>query len=221
MPLRYDAIVIGTGQAGPSLAERLAGAGRRVAVLERKRFGGTCVNVGCVPTKTLVASARAIYQATRGDEFGFTIPGPVRANMARIKARKDAIVRQSTEGVERWMRETPNVTVYEGHGRFEGPHAVRVNDDLLEAEQIFINVGARALVPDLPGIGEVPYLTNTTVLDLDALPDHLVVIGGSYIGLEFAQIYRRFGSRVTVVEQNDRLIRREDEDVSNHAPPSA
>ncbi|MFN0179599.1 MAG: FAD-containing oxidoreductase [Gemmatimonadales bacterium] len=213
MPTRYDAIVIGTGQAGPSLAARLAGAGRRVAVLERTRFGGTCVNVGCIPTKTLVASARAIYMAGRGDEFGFTA-GPVRVDFPRVKARMDAIVRQSTEGVERWMKKTANITVYEGHGRLEGPRTVRVDGQLLEADQIFLNVGARARVPDLAGLGETPFLTNSGILALAVVPEHLIIVGGSYIGLEFAQIFRRFGSQVTVVEQGDQLIGREDDDVS-------
>jgi len=214
MPTSYDAIVIGTGQAGPSLAARLANAGRRTAVIERKRFGGTCVNVGCIPTKTLVASARAIHMARRGAEFGFTIGQTVSVDMARVKARKDEIVRQSSEGVERWMRQTPNLTVYDGHGRFSGAHTVTVNDEVLEAEQIFINVGARAIVPDLTGGKHVPILTNTGILELDVLPEHLLIVGGSYIGLEFAQMYRRFGSRVTVIERGDRLIAREDEDVS-------
>jgi pyruvate/2-oxoglutarate dehydrogenase complex dihydrolipoamide dehydrogenase (E3) component len=214
MSTSYDAIVIGAGQAGPSLAARLAGAGRRTAMIERHRFGGTCVNVGCIPTKTLVASARAMHVARRGGEFGFDVDGPVRADMARVKARKDAVVRQSREGVERWMTSTPGVTVYQGHGRFTGLHTVAVNGEVLEADQIFVNVGARALVPDVFEGPDVPFLTNSTVLDLDLLPDHLIVVGGSYIGLEFAQIYRRFGSRVTVIEQADRLIPREDEDVS-------
>lgn len=214
MARHYDAIVIGTGQAGPSLAARLAKDGRRTAVLERHRFGGTCVNTGCVPTKTLVASARAIHVARRGAEFGFSTSGELRVDMTRIKARKDAVVRQSTEGVERWMKDTTGLTVYEGHGRFTGPHTVEVDDEVLEAEHIFINVGARALVPDIPGVRDVPFLTNTSVLELDTIPDHLVVIGGSYIGLEFAQMFRRFGSSVTVVEKGSRLIAREDEDVS-------
>lgn len=214
MPIQYDAIVIGTGQAGPSLAARLARAGRRVAVIERKLFGGTCVNVGCTPTKTLVASARAIHMARRGAEFGFRVGGPVVADMLRIKARKDAVVRLSNEGVERWMKNTPKVTVYEGHGRFESAGTVRVNDDLLAADEIFVNVGARAFVPALPGLGDVPFLTNVGMMELDSLPEHLVIVGGSYIGLEFAQIYRRFGSRVSVIEQGERLIGREDEDVS-------
>ena len=211
----YDAIVIGTGQAGPALAARLAGAGRRTAVVERSRFGGTCVNTGCTPTKTLVASARAIHMARRGDEFGFTTGGEVRADFARIKARMEAVVRESREGVERWMKDTPNVTVFEGHGRFTGSHTVEVDGTRLDADHIFINVGGRAVVPDLPGIGDVPVLTNSGILALDAVPEHLVVIGGSYIGLEFAQIFRRFGSRVTVVERGARLIAREDDDVSS------
>ena len=172
------------------------------------------LNVGCIPTKTLVASARAIHMARRGEEFGFSTGGPVTVDFNRVKARKDAVVRQSTEGVEKWLRNTSNVTVYEGHGRFESPHTVRVNDELLEAEQIFVNAGARAVVPDMPGINEVPYLTNVGMMSLDTLPEHLIVVGGSYIGLEFAQMYRRFGSRVTVIEMGDRLIAREDEDIS-------
>jgi pyruvate/2-oxoglutarate dehydrogenase complex dihydrolipoamide dehydrogenase (E3) component len=214
MATRYDAIVIGTGQSGPPLAARLADAGLKTAIIERKRFGGTCVNNGCVPTKTLVASARAAYIARRAADFGVTIGGGIGVDMAKVKARKDAIVRKGTEGVAKWMRSTENVTVYEGHARFEGPRSVAVNGDLLEAERIFVNVGARAFVPDMPGIASVPYLTNSTMMDVDFLPDHLVVVGGSYIGLEFAQMYRRFGSRVTVVEMQDKLIPREDDDVS-------
>jgi pyruvate/2-oxoglutarate dehydrogenase complex dihydrolipoamide dehydrogenase (E3) component len=210
----FDAIVIGTGQAGPALAARLANAGRKTAVIERHRFGGTCVNTGCIPTKTLVASARAVHMARRGAEFGFTVGGDVAVDLARVRARKNEIVRQSNEGVERWMKHTPNLTVFEGHGRFTAPHSVAVNDQVLEASEIFINVGGRALVPEMPGVSSVPILTNTSLLALETLPEHLIVVGGSYIGLEFAQIYRRFGSRVTVVERADRLIAREDEDVS-------
>ena len=211
---QFDAIVIGTGQAGPSLAARLAKAGRRTAVVERHRFGGTCVNTGCIPTKTLVASARAIHLARRGAEFGFSLGGEVVVDLPRVHARKDAIVRRSTEGVERWMTQTPNLTVFAGHGRFTGPHAIEVNGDVLEAGQIFVDVGGRALVPEMPGITDVPVLTNTRLLALESLPEHLIIVGGSYIGLEFAQIYRRFGSRVTVVEKAARIIPREDEDVS-------
>jgi pyruvate/2-oxoglutarate dehydrogenase complex dihydrolipoamide dehydrogenase (E3) component len=211
---RFDAIVIGAGQAGPSLAARLAADGRKTAVIERHRFGGTCVNTGCIPTKTLVASARAMHMARRGAEFGFSVGSEVRADMARVKGRMEDVVRQSREGVERWMKDDPNITVYAGHGRFEAPHTVRVGADSIEAEQIFINVGARAFVPDFAAGGEVPFLTNSSLLDLGVLPEHLIVIGGSYVGLELAQVYRRFGSRVTVIEQIGRLIAREDPDVS-------
>ena len=216
---KYDAIVIGTGQAGPALAVRLAKAGRKTAIIERKLFGGTCVNVGCVPTKTLVASARAAYMARRAADFGVMIEGSVRVDMARVKARKDAVVKQSNEGVTAWLKGTPNLTVFEGHGRFESAHAVRVNgvlraDALLEAKEFFINVGARASVPDIPGLTDIAYLTNSSMMDIDFLPEHLIIIGGSYIGMEFAQMYRRFGSRVTIIENGLRLIAREDEEIS-------
>ncbi|MBI2295355.1 MAG: FAD-containing oxidoreductase [Betaproteobacteria bacterium] len=214
MAKKYDAIVIGTGQSGPSLAARLTKEGMKTAIIERKLFGGTCVNVGCIPTKTLVASARAAYIARRAADFGVVIGGPVQVDMRRVKTRKDAVVRQSNEGVTRWLKNMPGLTVYEGHGRFEGPHAVRVNEELLQADKIFINVGTRANVPGMPGIREVPYLTNSSMMDVDFLPEHLVIVGGSYVGLEFAQMYRRFGSRVTVVEMGPRLIGREDEEVS-------
>ena len=211
----HDAIVVGTGQAGPSLAAELAGSGMRVAVVERHRFGGTCVNVGCIPTKTLVASARAAHVVHRGHEFGVMIDGEVRVDMQRVKARKDAVVKRSNEGVENWLKGLDNCTVYEGHARLEGPHTVRVDEQQLEAERIFINVGARAYVPPLPGLDRVEYLTNSGMMDIDFLPEHLVIVGGGYIGLEFAQMYQRFGSRVTVIEMGDRLIRRESEDVSS------
>jgi len=214
MTERYDAIVIGTGQSGPALAVRLANAGRKTAIVERKLFGGTCVNVGCIPTKTLIASARAAHVARNGADYGVAIDGRITVDMVRVKARKDAVVLQSNEGVTKWLRNTPNLTVLEGHARLEGPRSVRVNGTLLEAAQIFLNVGGRASVPDLPGIAEVEYLTNSGMMDVDFLPEHLVIIGGSYIGLEFAQMYRRFGSRVTVVEMGPRLIAREDEEVS-------
>lgn len=214
MPEKYDAIVIGTGQSGPSLAVRLAKEGMRTAIIERKLFGGTCVNVGCIPTKTLVASARAAYMARRGADFGVVIGGPITVDMKRVKARKDAIVRQSNEGVTNWLKKTPNLDVVEGHARFEGPRTVRVNDKLLDGERIFINVGARAHIPDMPGLQEVDYLTNSSMMEVNFLPEHLIVVGGSYIGLEFGQMYRRFGSRVTVIQRGDRLIPRDDEDVS-------
>jgi pyruvate/2-oxoglutarate dehydrogenase complex dihydrolipoamide dehydrogenase (E3) component len=214
MTERFDAIVIGTGQAGPSLAVRLATAGRKTAIIERKLIGGTCVNNGCIPTKTLIASARAAYVARRGGDFGVTIDAPIRVDMAEVKKRKDSVVRHSTDGLTRWLGETSGLTMIQGHARFEGPKTIRVGDRLLEAKQIFINVGGRALVPDMPGVAEVPYLNNSTIMHVDFLPEHLVIVGGSYVGLEFAQMYRRFGSRVTVVEMGPRLISREDEDVS-------
>ena len=214
MAQNFDAIVIGTGQSGPALAARLTKEGMKTAVIERKLMGGTCVNVGCVPTKALVASARAAHMARRGADFGVTIAGPVEVDMKQVKARKDAIVRQSNQGVTNWLANMDNCTVFRGHGRFEAAHAVRVDDARLEAEKVFINVGARAFVPDIAGIHDVDYLTNASIMDVDFLPEHLIIIGGSYIGLEFAQMYRRFGSRVTVVEMGDRLIARDDEDVS-------
>ena len=214
MTERFDAIVIGTGQAGPSLAVRLATAGRKTAIIERKLIGGTCVNNGCIPTKTLIASARAAYVARRGGEFGVTIDAPIRVDMAQVKQRKDSVVRHSTDGLTRWLGGTSGLTMIQGHARFEGPKTIHVGDRLLEAKQIFINVGGRALVPDMPGLAEVPYFTNATIMHVDFLPEHLVIVGGSYVGLEFAQMYRRFGSRVTVIEMGPRLIGREDEDVS-------
>ncbi len=214
MVQRYDAIVIGTGQSGPSLAVRLAQAGRKTAIIERKRFGGTCVNTGCIPTKTLIASARVAHMARRAAEFGVLIDSPVRVDMARVRARKDLIVRQSNEGVADWLKNTPDLTVIEGHGCFESPHAVRVNGELLEADEIFINVGGRAAIPDIPGLADIDFLTNSSMMEVDFLPQHLVIVGGSYIGLEFAQMYRRFGSEVTVIEGGPRLIGREDEQVS-------
>jgi pyruvate/2-oxoglutarate dehydrogenase complex dihydrolipoamide dehydrogenase (E3) component len=213
MELKFDAIVIGTGQSGSPLAGRLAKEGLKTAIIERQRFGGTCVNVGCMPTKTLVASARAAYMARRAGEFGVDV-GQVTVDMKRVKARKDGIVGASTKGVENSLKGTDKLTVFEGHASFVGPRRVKVNGDTLTAERVFINVGGRALVPPMPGLGRVPYLTSSSMLEVDFLPKHLVIIGGSYIGLEFAQIYRRFGSRVTVIEMQDRPIAREDEDVS-------
>ncbi|MDR5666013.1 FAD-containing oxidoreductase [Burkholderia cenocepacia] len=214
MTQHFDAIVIGTGQAGPPLAARLAGAGMKVAIVERGRFGGTCVNTGCIPTKTLIASAYAAQLARRAGEYGVSVGGPVTVDMKAVKARKDQISGRSNHGVEQWVRGLDNTTVFQGHARFERANAVRVGDDVLEAERIFINVGGRAQVPAMPGLDSVPYLTNSTMMDVDFLPDHLVIVGGSYVGLEFGQMYRRFGSQVTIVEKGPRLIRREDEDVS-------
>ena len=214
MSTGFDAIVIGTGQAAPPLAVRLANAGMRVAAIERKSFGGTCVNTGCMPTKALVASARAAFVSRRSSEWGVTIDGAIHVDMPKVKARKDAIVHNSSRGVEQWLKGTANCTVYQGQARLEGAHSVRVGRELLEGERIFLNVGARAFVPPLPGIDGVPYLTNSSMMSVDFLPEHLIVVGGSYIGLEFGQMYRRFGSEVTIVEQEPRLIAREDEEIS-------
>ncbi len=210
----YDAILIGTGQAGPSLAARLSAAGMRVAVVERKRFGGTCVNTGCIPTKTLVASARAAHIARRGADFGVQIEGSVQVDMKKVESRKDAVVQKSREGVEKMLRGLANCTVLEGHARFEGPHQLRVGEELLESDRIFLNVGTRALIPPLPGLDRVRYLTNSSMMEVDFLPQHLLIVGGSYVGLEFGQMYRRFGSEVTIVEMAARLIQRDDQDVS-------
>jgi pyruvate/2-oxoglutarate dehydrogenase complex dihydrolipoamide dehydrogenase (E3) component len=210
----FDAIIIGAGQAGPSLAGRLSGVGMSVALIERKLIGGTCVNTGCTPTKTLVASAHAARVARRAAEYGLTIGGQVGVNMKRVKARKDAVVARSRAGLEAWLKGMANCTVYEGHAHFEAPNEIGVGDELLSASRVFINVGGRALVPNMPGLDDISYLTNESMMDLDVLPHHLVIIGGSYVGLEFAQMYRRFGSEVTVVEKGSRLIQREDEDVS-------
>ncbi len=210
----FDAIIIGTGQAGPSLAQRMTREGMKTAIIERKLFGGTCVNVGCIPTKALVASARAAHMARRSSDFGVTIEGQIEVNMKEVKARKDAIVKQSSDGVTNWLTKMENLTVFEGHGRLESANSVRVNGDLLEAETIVLNVGGRAIVPDMPGVDDVEYLTNSSMMEIDFLPGHLVIIGGSYVGLEFAQMYRRFGSRVTVVELAPKLIAREDDEIS-------
>jgi pyruvate/2-oxoglutarate dehydrogenase complex dihydrolipoamide dehydrogenase (E3) component len=213
MSRHFDAIVIGTGQAGPYLTGRLAGAGMTVAVVERKRFGGTCVNNGCIPTKTMVASAYAAHLARRAAEYGVVVP-EVRVDMARVKARRDAIVAKSRDPLEKWLKGMENCTVYQGHARFEGPHEVSVGDERLDADRIFINVGGRAAVPPIEGIESVPHLNNSSMMDVDYLPRHLIVVGGSYIGLEFGQMFRRFGSEVTILEMGPRLIPREDEDVS-------
>ena len=211
----YDAIIIGTGQAGPALVRRLVAAGWKVAIVERKLFGGTCVNTGCTPTKTLVASAYAAHVARRAAFYGVTIGGAIGVDMKAVKARKDAVVRPSSEGVERSLRTLKGCTVYVGHARFVGPKEVEVGNDVLKAEKIFINVGGRAAVPPIPGLDQVSYLTNSSMMDVDFLPPHLIVLGGSYVGLEFAQVYRRFGSEVTVVEMAPRLVVREDEDVAH------
>ncbi len=210
----FDAIIIGAGQAGPPLAGRLTAAGMSVALIERHLFGGTCVNTGCMPTKTLIASAYAAHLARRAADYGVMLDAPPRIDMARVKARADAVSAKARAGVENWLRGMKGCTVINGHARFVAPDTVSVGEERLTAPRIFIDVGGRAAVPPLPGVDQVPYLTNTSLLALDRLPEHLIIIGGSYIGLEFAQMYRRFGAEVTIVEKEQRLVAREDEDVS-------
>ena len=214
MSTHFDSIIIGAGQAGPALAGRLTDAGRTVAYIERKLFGGTCVNTGCTPTKAMVASAYVAYKARTAAAYGVTVPGAVSVDMKAVKARKDKIVADSRNGLETYVRGMKNCTVFEGHARFESPKEIRVGDNLLSADQIFINVGGRAVVPNFPGVDQVPWLDNVSLLELDTLPRHLVVVGGSYVGLEFGQIFRRLGSEVTIIEKSPRLVSREDEDVS-------
>ena len=209
----FDAIIIGTGQAGPALARRLVDAEMKVAIIERGRFGGTCVNTGCTPTKTLVASAQAVHMARRGGEYGFSA-GKITVDMNRVKARKDEVAGLSMRAVERSLKTLENCTVYEGHARFRSTREVEVDGEVLRSSKIFINVGGRAAVPNIPGLDKVDYLTNSSMMDVDFLPRHLVVLGGSYVGLEFGQIYRRFGSQVTIVELGPRIVSREDDEVS-------
>jgi pyruvate/2-oxoglutarate dehydrogenase complex dihydrolipoamide dehydrogenase (E3) component len=212
---RYDAVIVGAGQAGPSLTAELARAGMRVAIIERGKFGGTCVNDGCTPTKTQVASAYVARMARRAVDYGVEIAAPIRVDMARVKARKDVLVERSRHSIEKWLRSLTNTTVYTGHARFADAHTVKVGAESLTAERFFLDVGGRPRVPSLPGVERVPYLTNESMMDVDFLPGHLIVVGGSYVGLEFAQMYRRFGSRVTIVEMEPRLVSREDPDVSD------
>jgi pyruvate/2-oxoglutarate dehydrogenase complex dihydrolipoamide dehydrogenase (E3) component len=213
-PTHFDAIIVGAGQAGPSLAGRLAAAGRKVAIIERKLFGGTCVNTGCTPTKTLVASAYVAHKARTAKAYGINVAGPITADMKALKARKNEVLMKSRNNIEAWLDGMENCTVFRGHARFESPTEMRIGEDLITAPQIFLNVGGRANVPELPGVHEVPFLTNVSILELDELPRHLAVVGGSYIGIEFAQAFRRFGSEVTIIEMGPRLVQREDDDVS-------
>lgn len=213
MSTKFDTIVIGTGQSGPAMAHELASAGRKVAVIERGDFGGSCVNFGCIPTKAYVASARMAHHARSGAEYGVGV-GDVTVDLKRVKARKDEIVKGSTEGVEKSLRGNDNITVIEGHARFVGPKQVKVNDDNLTAEQIIINVGARANVPPIDGLDSVPWLSATDALELEEVPEHLAIVGGGYIGMEFAQMFRRFGAEVTVIQRGERVLVNEDEDVS-------
>jgi pyruvate/2-oxoglutarate dehydrogenase complex dihydrolipoamide dehydrogenase (E3) component len=214
MSTHFDSIIIGAGQAGPSLAGRLVQSGQRIAFIERKLFGGTCVNTGCIPTKTLVASAYAAHMARRAADFGVRIDGTIQVDMKAVKARKESILAKSRDGIEKWLRGMEKCTVFHEQARFLSKNEVQAGSETLSADRIFINVGGRAIVPKMPGVDQIPYLINSTILNLEELPPHLVVIGGSYIGLEFAQMFRRFGSQVSVVEKGPRLVQHEDEDVS-------
>lgn len=211
----FDAIIIGAGQAGPSLAARFSAAGQRVAIVERKHVGGTCVNTGCMPTKTLVASAYAAHLARRADEYGVVLDGAVGIDMKKVWARKQAVTMNARTGLEDWLGGMPGCRLVRGHARFTAPHEIEVDGERLSAPKIFLNVGGRAVIPDMPGLAGIDYLTNTSIVELDTLPEHLVVIGGSYIALEFAQMYRRFGAKVTVIERGPRLTAREDPDISD------
>jgi pyruvate/2-oxoglutarate dehydrogenase complex dihydrolipoamide dehydrogenase (E3) component len=214
MARNFDAIVIGAGQSGPFLAVRLAQAGMKTALIERSHLGGTCVNDGCIPTKTLIASARTAYVARRAADYGVRV-GEVSVDMKAVKARKDAIVAASVKGLADWIAATENLELIWGLAKFVSRHEVEVNGEILSAPKIYLNTGGRPIVPDWPGLAEVPYLTNTSIMELDTLPEHLVIAGGNYVGLEFAQMYRRFGSKVTVIENRDRLIYREDRDIAD------
>src|SRR6201996_3773926 len=221
MPQHFDAVVIGTGQGGSPLAVRLGKSGRKTAVIERGAFGGTCVNVGCTPTKSYVASARAAHVARHAGEYGVHVAGPVTVDLAQVKARKDRIIGESRNGVEKWLRGAENVTVFNGHARFTGPHALSVSAadghvlDEISADEIFINTGTRAVVPPLDGLERIRYYTNSNLLELTEVPSRLVIVGASYIALEFAQIFQRFGSHVTVLVRGERVLTREDADFAD------
>ncbi|WP_375450106.1 FAD-containing oxidoreductase [uncultured Devosia sp.] len=210
----FDAIIIGAGQSGPFLAAKLAEAGWKTALIERTHLGGTCINDGCTPTKTLVASARAAWSARHAANWGVNITGPVTVDMKAVKARKDAVVNASVQSLTEWLGGLEHLEVIWGSAQFVSPNAVAVNGRTLTAPKIFINTGAAPSIPDWPGLSDVPYLTNTTMMDLDTLPEHLVIAGASYIALEFAQMYARFGARVTIIERGSRPASREDEDIS-------
>ncbi len=209
---KFDAIIIGSGQAGTPLVFKLAANGKKVAFIEKEHFGGTCLNVGCTPTKTYVASARRMFEANNGDYLGVEIPSGVKINLPKVKARKDKLIKKSVDGIDSGLKNTSNITVYKGTASFVGHKKILINGEEIEAEQIFINVGGRARVPK--EYEDISPLTNSEILQLDEIPEHLIIIGGSYIGLEFGQMFRRFGSKVTIVEMNKTIIGREDKEVS-------
>ena len=209
---KYDAIIIGSGQAGTPLVFKLASKGMNVAFIEKEHLGGTCLNVGCTPTKTYVASARRMWDAKNGEELGVMIPDGTYADLKKIKARKDALIKKSVDGITSGVVKNENITYYFGVAKFEGEKLVSVNDELLSADEIYINVGGRSFIPD--GYKDVSFMTSTTILDLEEIPKHLIIVGGSYIGLEFGHMFRRFGSKVTVIEKHTSIIGREDDETS-------
>ncbi len=213
MTLEYDAIIIGAGQGSAPLAHKLADLQWKVALIEREHLGGSCINYGCTPTKTMLASARLAHYARRAPEFGVHT-GPVEINLAEVVARKNKLVLEWRQGQEGHVARRPTLDLHRGHGRFTGPHTVEVNGQLLRGEHIFINTGTRSRIPGIPGLDQIEYLTNRNLMELDVAPEHLLVLGGNYLGLEFGQMFRRFGSQVTVVELMEQIIPREDEDVA-------
>ncbi|HEX9924741.1 MAG TPA: FAD-dependent oxidoreductase [Anaerolineae bacterium] len=195
------------------MAHKLADLKWKVALIEQEHLGGSCINYGCTPTKTMLASARLAHYARRAPEFGVHT-GPVQINLAEVVARKNKLVLEWRQGQEGHAANRPTLDLYRGHGRFTGPHTVEVNDQMLTSETIFINTGARSRLPNIPGLDQIDYLTNRNIMDLTEAPGHLLVLGGNYLGLEFGQMFRRFGSQVTVVELMDQLVPREDKDVA-------
>lgn len=214
MPQSFDAILVGAGQAAPPLARRLSEAGMKIAFAERYRFGGTCVNTGCIPSKTWIASAKIAWDAARAAGMGIRINSPVQTDMVRVKARKDEIIHRSSKGVESGLRGLKNCTVFVGTAQFVGAHTMRVGDEQISAPKIFLNVGGRASIPEITGLRESGYLTNSSILDLDVVPEHLIILGGGYVSLEFGQMFRRFGSKVTILQRGPRLLPKEDEDIA-------
>lgn len=209
---KFDALILGSGQAGTPLAFHLAEAGKRVAIVEKSHYGGTCVNDGCTPTKAYVASAKRIWDAKNAGALGIDIPSGIKADLKAIKQRKDQLVESSREGIKSGISDNKQITSFYGKATFVDYKTVAVNGIQIQAEQVFINVGGRPRIPD--GITAASPLTNTSILQLETLPEHLIIAGGGYIGLEFGQMFHRFGSKVTILEKKDRLLSREDPEVS-------
>ena len=211
--MEYDAIVIGSGQGGGPMAHKLADLGWKVALVEREYLGGSCINYGCTPSKTMIASASVAHNARRAPEFGIYV-GNVTVNLAEVVARKNKVVLQWRQGQQEQVERRPTLDLYRGHGRFTGSHTIEVNGQILTSKHIFIDTGTRPRIVPIPGLDEVEYLTNRNIMDLTETPEHLIILGGSYLGLEFGQMFRRFGSRVTIVERGNQIMSREDEEVA-------